>query len=756
MFTNDTYKTKRITGTLALCLMLLMTTLSAQKALAQDEEVYVPEQDSMALVAFYHSMSGDFWLNNGGWLIDRVDTWHGIETENVGTEEDPEWRVVEIDLRRNMTRPGTLPPEIGELEYLTDLVLRHDPSLFGEWPQEIEKLSRWRHVRTQNTNMSGEIPWVAFSKTDMREFRLQGAKHHGPIPDIFGDMEQLFRIQIDNQFLSGDIPPSVDQLVNLDHFRLDGNLLTGDLPDLSGLPVLTRIHIGGNPLDPAPLDNWSWMTEIPDLDEIIVHNTNRQGTVPEWFLELYQLEKFSLGETSWELENPLGGVFPDMSHMIELDELHFYGPHWEGPIPEWIGMDARTTVNMYFCSFEGPIPGNFINVDRMRFHNMPELTGGIPPEFEMWSGRTFQIDHSESWNSLFERFGPEAADYFSNPQMEVGQIPDWIGNFSSRNIHLANAGVTGTIPETLLQNEGLQSLLLHQNPDLTGPLPEGLQDLPISTLNVSYTGLDIDEIPEWLLELRGRLSGLGLAGLGIEGPIPEWLGEMTLLRSLDLSDNNFAGEIPASFSELNLMSALNLSNNQLSGSLPDGFEEVGYLDGFYTLHSLDLSCNEELEGPIPERFKESLNMRVIRYNDTGLWAPDDEEFAYWLETIIPGNRYAVSHPWLYVDVQTSGLVGGPPVSAENPDSPYRFHLSDNYPNPFNPTTTISYEIPAEGHVTLTIYNVIGQHVATLVDNQQQAGAYQVNFDATNLASGTYIYRLQAGERVLSQSMMLIK
>jgi hypothetical protein len=88
---------------------------------------------------------------------------------------------------------------------------------------------------------------------------------------------------------------------------------------------------------------------------------------------------------------------------------------------------------------------------------------------------------------------------------------------------------------------------------------------------------------------------------------------------------------------------------------------------------------------------------------------------------------------------------------------YTFKLHGNYPNPFNPTTSISYEIPENGvDVRLSVYNVLGQHVVTLVNEQQNAGRYHVNFDAASLASGVYIYRLTAGQHATTSQMTLVK
>ena len=79
-----------------------------------------------------------------------------------------------------------------------------------------------------------------------------------------------------------------------------------------------------------------------------------------------------------------------------------------------------------------------------------------------------------------------------------------------------------------------------------------------------------------------------------------------------------------------------------------------------------------------------------------------------------------------------------------------------YPNPFNPVATIQYAVPAHGHVKLIVYDVQGREVATLVDEAQSAGRYSVLFDAAHLASGTYVYRLESGSHVLTNTIMLVK
>ena len=100
---------------------------------------------------------------------------------------------------------------------------------------------------------------------------------------------------------------------------------------------------------------------------------------------------------------------------------------------------------------------------------------------------------------------------------------------------------------------------------------------------------------------------------------------------------------------------------------------------------------------------------------------------------------------------------GPLVSvSEGSELPERIALEQNYPNPFNPSTTIRYGLPTRSHVTLTVFNTLGQQVATLVQREEEAGYHEAVFDASGLASGEYLYRLQAGEFVLTRKLVLVR
>jgi hypothetical protein len=98
----------------------------------------------------------------------------------------------------------------------------------------------------------------------------------------------------------------------------------------------------------------------------------------------------------------------------------------------------------------------------------------------------------------------------------------------------------------------------------------------------------------------------------------------------------------------------------------------------------------------------------------------------------------------------------PAKEAASSRGPVEFSLHQNYPNPFNPVTTIRYELPWGSHVAITVYDMLGRAVSVLVNDRKEAGAYQVMFDGSNLASGMYFYILQAGSFVVAKKLLLLR
>jgi hypothetical protein len=86
----------------------------------------------------------------------------------------------------------------------------------------------------------------------------------------------------------------------------------------------------------------------------------------------------------------------------------------------------------------------------------------------------------------------------------------------------------------------------------------------------------------------------------------------------------------------------------------------------------------------------------------------------------------------------------------------KYDLAQNFPNPFNPSTLITYSIPTSSNVIINVYNILGELIKTLVNGYQEAGSYKVNFDAGGLSNGIYFYKMQSGNFVQIKKMLLLK
>ncbi len=129
----------------------------------------------------------------------------------------------------------------------------------------------------------------------------------------------------------------------------------------------------------------------------------------------------------------------------------------------------------------------------------------------------------------------------------------------------------------------------------------------------------------------------------------------------------------------------------------------------------------------------------VSYNYLSSPVGADEHFVYW---------FSRRRPWSQAELTSDGMVS---VS-----DPTGFLLSQNFPNPFNPSTTISYSVPHRLHVSLAVFDILGQKVADLINDEIEAGPHHVQFNAGNLASGVYFYRLKAGSFEDVKKLLLIR
>ncbi|GAB5408273.1 MAG: hypothetical protein BalsKO_06380 [Balneolaceae bacterium] len=148
----------------------------------------------------------------------------------------------------------------------------------------------------------------------------------------------------------------------------------------------------------------------------------------------------------------------------------------------------------------------------------------------------------------------------------------------------------------------------------------------------------------------------------------------------------------------------------------------------------------------------------VEYDDESPWPTEPDGNGPTLELRDPDLDNSLASSWGASSGNgTPGSQNSINVSNEEENlNPSIFRLDQNYPNPFNPTTSISYSISKAGNVTLEVFDLLGQRVVTLVDGIQTIGEYDLSFDASNLTSGIYIYRITSSGQTLTRRMTLIK
>lgn len=168
-------------------------------------------------------------------------------------------------------------------------------------------------------------------------------------------------------------------------------------------------------------------------------------------------------------------------------------------------------------------------------------------------------------------------------------------------------------------------------------------------------------------------------------------------------------------------------------------------DVVHTVYELIVPTVDRDVNSIPLRLDDGTGTQNVTHIVT---APDEFEVMFSDEET--GGQHGVWNnlvlaEYVVTDTEKPGLT-----------QPRKFELSQNYPNPFNPSTNINFNIPEATDVQLSVYNALGQKVATLVNSKMSAGAHSVSWDAQNMASGLYIYKIQAGDFTQTRKMILMK
>ena len=420
--------------------------------------------------------------------------------------------------------------------------------------------------------------------------------------------------------------------------------------------------------------------------------------------ECYSIENTTELDLSGTGTNPgwlTGEIPPEIGNLANLTELSLRWNQLTGSIPQEIG-NLTNLIDLYLSNNEltGSIPpevGNLINLTELHIYDN-QLTGEIP---------------SEIWNLTNLTY----LDLNSNQL--TGSIPPEIGNLANLTtyLNLGSNQLTGSIPPEIGNLTDLIRLILWDN-QFTGSIPPEIGSLT----NLNYLNLSSNQLT---------------------GEIPSEIWNLTNLTKLGLNNNQLTGEISSEIGNLNNLGRLLLNDNQLTGEIPS---EIGNLNN---LDELWLN-NNQLTGEIPE----SICDLDIDWDGNSIWG--------FPNFLIVNNQLCPPYPSCIEDnVGEQDTSNCEQVSIIDETLPITYNLQNAYPNPFNPLTTLQYDLPEDGFVNITIYDMMGRVVSNLVSSRQNAGYKSIQWNATNnhgkpVSAGVYLYQIQAGEFVQTRKMVLLK
>lgn len=194
------------------------------------------------------------------------------------------------------------------------------------------------------------------------------------------------------------------------------------------------------------------------------------------------------------------------------------------------------------------------------------------------------------------------------------------------------------------------------------------------------------------------------------------------------------------------------SSGQIDGPLPVELTSFTAIAGNHTVR-LNWETASETNN---DRFEIERNGTLTARIDAQENATNGAHYTWVDSDLLNGETYVYSLYSVAINGNRELLSTVNATPGENNPSVFNYSLAQNFPNPFNPTTTINFELSESGSVMLTVYNLSGQQVATLINGNLEAGAHTVEFDAANLTSGLYFYRLEADNFVAQMKMLLLK
>ena len=671
---------------------------------------------------------------------------------------------------------GPIPSEIGNLVNLKVITLHGE--LKGTIPSTIGNLVNLKVIGLSGNNISGEIPSEIGNLVHLTNLYLYENQLTGPIPPEIGNLVNLKVLNMRSNKLSGSLPAEMGNLVELEFLNLRSNQLTGEIPsEICKILLLPKIYV-------RIVDNSGLINNCAYIPEQFVDNRRKTFTIdqdvdsdvtrPVEFI-LIQENKYA---RLWISDEAFQTINITDESMGKFLEYFFYS----------IPADSTRGVFEYVSDLLGVVRKNYF------YENEGERTIDILGHIYPWSylglASTYRSQVNlykyDSEGNQAYRPGHEAYarviahEYIHNVHLAYGvhsygldffieALAEWISKvimFDQGNILRTGSGLDATYPRPgaplfpahpfrydkakmfgiyFGERVGLENIknVIHVCK------PEGICDSDNPDDGDWHQGIDGLEYALSLLDPPIPLSGLVedyhttsfvngysifLDGVkyGYETPrYAEWRISIFDSDMINIEEINFSEE------KLEIQ--------------PGGYNYLAY-NNPVDLHLSIQKSHDEVTAI--RLFKEKggtkelvdLESDVNEYTISG---------AYDRVTLIAvHNNPRPDQPEITLNISATQKYEI--IAIEGEEIPMTLALEQNYPNPFNPSTFIRWAQPQAGQVRLAVYNMLGQKVATLIDEIRSAGRHEIRLEASDWTSGVYVYALEANGRTLTDTMVLLK
>ena len=676
---------------------------------------------------------------------------------------------------------GSIPTEICNLTELTDINFASN-QLTGSIPDSIGKLTYLFGLYLQGNQLTGTIPTSIGKLTNLMYLYLYNNQLEGEIPDIWTDLTQLRQLQLHRNQFKGAVPLSIKSLTSLQEFYLSDNHLT-DLPDLTALINLKWLYIEQNAftfedIEPnigvpsssfvyAPQDSVGVPVDTTvetGFELVLVTKVGGSSNVYHWYKNTIPIDG---ANDSILIINPV--VFNDA-----------------GTYSCQITNNVATALTLYHQPFYVNVKQSMFETDSLALVDLYTSTNG-----GNWTTNTNWLSAValENWHGVTVENNRVVSLDLQENNMN-GSVPSSLGNLSALTfLSLRNNNLSGSLPDEIGNMTEMTDLDFAFN-NLSGAVPETLGNLSkLVALFLDFNAFE-GSIPLSLGRLK-NLSAIYLGGNNLTGSIPDTLCTLTNLTVFHFQNNNLTGPVPASLINLDQLETIDLEQNHLtdfpdiSDNIPPlqhlrlnnnnfVFEDIEpYIDAsLTTLTYLDQdSVGTGMDTTITEG--DDLMFAVITGGSANLyqWKKDDVDIVGAENSTFTISSAELSDAGSYVCEITSSIVPdltlySRPVNVtvkkstdltENvSDIPKEYALYQNYPNPFNPVTSIRYALPVKSDVDITLYNLLGQKICTIISGKQEAGYHIVQFNGIDLSSGVYFYKISTNNFSQIKKMILIK